>query len=73
MNTKVLVVVVGDSNKPVQYSNKVDVDLKTEIRAACDSLAIPHDDDFVNVIASYLENGDAYWFEEAYGFQLIEI
>jgi len=77
---KILVVVNDDvKHAPIEYKNKIDVDLKTEIRAACSSLAISYDDKMINDIASALESGNTYWRAEHepskvdYGFEVIEI
>ena len=70
---KVLVVIEGDNSEPVVYSNKIDVDLATEVRAACDVLAIKHDDKLIEDIVADLDHGRTYWHNENYGFDIITV
>lgn len=78
-SVKVLVVVNGDTHEPIDYKNKIDVDLKTEVRAACNDLAIEHDDNLINDIAEKLDAGETYWLAEKdatkmnYGFEVLDI
>ena len=70
---KALVVINGDASVPVDYCSKVDVELETEVRAACNSLSIPTMDGDVEKIAESLRRGESYWLRETWGFQVIEI
>lgn len=70
---KVLVVVDNDSSVPIDYYNVVDVNLVTEIKAACNALAIPAAIDTIDSIADVLRSGETYWLEKTWGFQVIEV
>ena len=70
---KVLVVVNDDASVPVDYCSKVDVELETEVRVACNSLSIPMMDGDVEKIVESLRRGESYWLRETWGFQLIEV
>ena len=70
---KVLVVVNDDASVPVDYCNKVDVKLETEVRAACQSLAIPVMNIDIEEIVRALNRGESYWLRETWGFQVIEV
>lgn len=70
---KVLVVVNDDASVPVDYSNKVDVNLKVEVKAACESLAIPVMDTDIEKIVDALDKGESFWLRETWGFQIIEV
>ena len=70
---KVLVVVNDDANVPVDYCSKVDVELETEVRAACNSLSIPTMDGDIEKIVESLRRGESYWLRETWGFQVIEV
>lgn len=68
---QVLVVVNNDASIPVDYYNKIDVKLETEVRAACNALAIPATSEQVASIADMLTRGETYWLEKTWGFQVI--
>ena len=70
---KVLVVVNDDASAPVDYCSKVDVELETEVRVACNSLSIPTMNGDVEKIVESLRRGESYWLRETWGFQLIEV
>lgn len=70
---QILVVVDGDAHEPIDYSNKIDVDLATEVRAACNALAIKHDDNLIEDIAAELDHGRSYWHNESYCFDIITV
>lgn len=73
---KILLVVNGDVHEPIDYSNKVDVDLKTEIHAACYDVGIEHDDKLIDDIARTLEAGETYYLHSVpvdYGFEVITV
>lgn len=70
---KVLVVIEGDNSEPIVYNNKVDVSPETEIRAACNKLAIVYDDNLIEDIASELDHGRSYWHNESYCFDIITV
>lgn len=68
---RLLVVVDNDSSIPVDYCNKIDVPMTTEVRAACNALAIPATAEQISVIGDTLRNGETYWFEKTWGFQVL--
>lgn len=70
---KILAVVNGDASIPIDYWNKIDVSIETEVRAACNDLAIPADTKTVNDIAIALSSGETYWLMETWGFQIIDV
>lgn len=61
---QVLVVVNDDASVPVDYYNKIDVKMETEVRAACNALAIPVTSEQVVSIADTLTRGETYWLEK---------
>ena len=75
---KVLVVINSEDTEPIRYSNKVDVDLQTEICAALTELAHPYSPELVEEIEQDLLHGRAHWLEEkltdpVYCFDLITL
>ena len=80
---KILVVVNGDASIPVVYCSKIDVKMEVEVRidvkmevevrVACNSLGIAvTEKDFKSIIDT-LCHGEAYWLNETWGFQVIEV
>ena len=75
---KILVVVNGDASVPVEYYSKIDVKMEVEkmeveVRVACNSLGIAvTEKDFKSIIDT-LCHGEAYWLNETWGFQVIEV
>ena len=70
---KILVVVNGDASVPVVYYSKIDVKMEVEVRVACNSLGIAvTEKDFKSIIDT-LCHGEAYWLNETWGFQVIEV
>ena len=75
---KILVVVNGDASVPVVYRSKIDVKMEVEkmeveVRVACNSLGIAvTEKDFKSIIDT-LCHGEAYWLNETWGFQVIEV
>lgn len=74
---KAIVVVNKDLHEPIDYCNKIDVDIKTEIRAACNQLALNANEDEVLRISKSLESGHGYLYIDLdgseYGFDIITI
>lgn len=73
---KILVVVNSDTHEPIDYKNKIDVDLKTEVRAACYDVGIEHDEKLLDDIVRTLEAGNTYHIDctpYSYGFEVLEI
>lgn len=70
---QILVVVNSDIHEPIDYSNKIDVKLETEIGAACIALAIEYDDKLIDDIAYNLRRGQTYCVNETYGFEIITV
>lgn len=75
---KVLIVVDSENPEPIRYSNKVDVNLQTEIRAALTDLAHSYSPDLVEEIEQDLLHGRSHWLEEqmtdpVYCFNLITL
>lgn len=79
MSMKILIVVDGDNSEPIAYSNKIDVSIETEVRAAVNQLAIikpdcyDSQDKMVADIVSEIDNGRAYWIAEKWCFDIITI
>ena len=70
---KILVVVNGDASVPVVYCSKIDFKMEVEVRVACNSLGIAvTEKDFKSIIDT-LYHGEAYWLNETWGFQVIEV
>ena len=70
---KILVVVNGDASVPVVYRSKIDFKMEVEVRVACNSLGIAvTEKDFKSIIDT-LCHGEAYWLNETWGFQVIEV
>lgn len=67
---KILVVVDGDNSEPIAYSNKIDVSIETEVRAAINQLAIIKPDCYISQdemvadIVSEIDHGRACWIFE---------
>lgn len=76
---KVLVVVDGSNSEPIAYSNKIDVSIETEVRAAINQLAIIKPDCYVSQdemvadIVNAIEHGRAYWIAEKWCFDVIKV
>ena len=68
----------GDASVPVVYRSKIDVKMEAEkmeveVRVACNSLGIAvTEKDFKSIIDT-LCHGEAYWLNETWGFQVIEV
>ena len=70
---KILVVVNGDASVPIDYCSKIDFKMEVEVRVACNSLGIAvTEKDFKSIIDT-LCHGEAYWLNETWGFQVIEV
>ena len=70
---KILVVVNGDASVPVVYCSKIDFKMEVGVRVACNSLGIAvTEKDFKSIIDT-LCHGEAYWLNETWGFQVIEV
>ena len=70
---KILVVVNGDASVPIDYYSKIYFNIYVEVRVACNSLGIAvTEKDFKSIIDT-LCHGEAYWLNETWGFQVIEV
>lgn len=75
---RALVVVNEDLHEPIDYCNKIDVDIKTEVRAAANALAISISANDIAVIACTLANGNGYCYTDPidghkFGFDIVTI
>lgn len=68
---KILNVIDRSSPEPIIYANKIDVDLKVEVRAAADQCAIEMTDEDVTTIVAGLAN-DMYSNFGNFCFDVVE-
>lgn len=75
---RALVVVNEDPHVPIDYCNKIDVDIETEVRAAANALAISMSADDIAVIVYNLASGNGYCYTDPidghkFGFDIVTI
>ena len=67
-----LIVVDGDAHEPVIYWHVIDDDTDKEVAKACAIIGIDPKDETEDIVDA-IDNDEAYWYKERFGFQIIPV